>query len=161
MLCSRPTTPRVRRCTGDSPSAAGSTICHSLKRAASYLHPEAHLSRAPGLLQRLMGKDSCHVREWLPFYPKPPLCPSSALIFEPAFPLTCKCLNTPAGWLMQGTSPCLSPMGEPLHHPAAEARGPGQVAVHPASQLTAFPGTSHIFPAHSPPEHAGCRHTGC
>lgn len=60
--CSHPTAPRVWRRTGDSPSAAGDAICPSLSAAGgqpppSHPCPEAHLSRASGLLQRLMGKD--------------------------------------------------------------------------------------------------------
>lgn len=49
------------------------SLCSRRPASPRHLRPEAHLSRASGLLQRLMGK----AMDSLPFWQKPPLCPSS------------------------------------------------------------------------------------
>lgn len=62
VLDRHPTAPIVWRCAGDSPPAAGGAICQPLSAAtASSPQPppsRAHLSRASGLTQRLLGTDT-------------------------------------------------------------------------------------------------------
>lgn len=61
-VCSHPTAPRVWRCPGASPTAAGGAMCPSLSVTDNslltpcHLWPEALLSGDSGVLQSLMGR---------------------------------------------------------------------------------------------------------
>lgn len=92
VLCCHPAAPSVWRCAGDSPPTAGGAICQSLSAAAaSSPQPppsRAHLSRASGLTQRLLGKDtdSClSIRKPLSVHPHSDP--------EPASPVMCESLQ--------------------------------------------------------------------
>lgn len=115
----------------------GGAICSRQPASPRHLHAEAHLSRALGLLQRLMGKT--------PFLPVLTLTP------ELASPVTCKGLPTcsPSGD-SEATSPGLSLMEDHRFGQLLRPRAPAEAAARPTSPPTASSWTPHRFPLHIP-----------
>lgn len=156
VLCSHPAAPSVRRCAGDSPSAAGGAICQSLSAAAaSSPQPppsRAHLSRASGLMQRLLGKDtdSClSIRNPLSVHPHSDPAPASPSpvwgSLQPCGQPADAASSLTAHWRTAASS-------------AARPRAPTKEAATP-SRPRAFSTASHIAHLAFFTWHRGCSHS--